>query len=78
LQSPADAGKAPNWATAAPTQFLGIDLAWREGTADVAASEAGVAVIDGDGRILDADWTRGVEQAIGWADTAAGDADAVM
>jgi hypothetical protein len=37
-----------------------------------------VSVIDGDGRILDADWTRGVEQAIGWADTAAGDGDAVM
>lgn len=42
------------------------------------ASETGVAVVDGDGQILDACWTRGVEQAIGWADSAAGDGDAVL
>ena len=37
-----------------------------------------MAVIDENGQILDAGWTRGVEQTIGWADTAAGDGDAVM
>ena len=58
-------------------RFLGVDLAWREGTADVVANETG-SVIDGDGRILDADWTRGVEQTIGWAGTVAGDGDAVL
>ena len=42
------------------------------------ASETGVAVVDGDGQILDACWTRGAEQAIGWADSAAGDGDAVL
>lgn len=31
-----------------------------------------------DGQILDAGWTRGVEQTIGWAGSAAGDGDAVM
>jgi predicted RNase H-like nuclease len=42
------------------------------------ANETGVAVVDGDGQILDAGWTRGVGQAIGWADSAAGDGDAVL
>jgi len=60
------------------TRFIGVDLAWREGTADLLANETGVAAIDGDGRILDAGWTRGVEQTIGWADTTAGDGTAVM
>ena len=32
----------------------------------------------GDGQILDACWTRGVEQTIGWADSAAGDGEAVL
>ena len=35
------------------------------------ANQTGVAVIDGDGQILDAGWTRGAGQAIGWADSAA-------
>jgi len=42
------------------------------------ANETGVAVIGGDGQVLDAGWTRGVEQTIGWAHIAAGDGDAVM
>ena len=60
------------------TRFIGVDLAWREGTGDLLANETGVAVIDRNGQILDAGWTRGVKQTIGWADTAAGDGDAVM
>jgi hypothetical protein len=39
------------------------------------ASQTGVAVTDGDGKILDAGWARGAGQAIGWADSAA---EAVM
>ena len=62
----------------ADTRFIGVDLAWREGSADLVANETGVAVIDGDGQILDAGWTRGVEQTIGWVNRAAADADAVM
>ena len=42
------------------------------------ASQTSVAVIGGDGQILEAGWTRGVEQAIGWADSAAGDSAAVL
>jgi hypothetical protein len=60
------------------TRFIGVDLAWREGSAEVVANETGVAVINGDGQILDVGWTRGVEQTIGWAVTAAGGGDAVM
>lgn len=62
----------------AGTRFIGVDLAWREGSADLVANETGVAVIDGDGQILDAGWTRGVEQTIGWVDRAAGDGDAIL
>ena len=62
----------------ADTRFLGIDLAWREGNGGLLANETGVAVIDEGGRILDAGWTRGVEQTIGWANIAAGDGEALM
>ena len=37
-----------------------------------------MAVIDGNGQILDAGWTRGVDQTIGWTDGAAGDGDGSM
>ena len=33
---------------------VGVDLAWREGNADLVATETGMAIIDGDGQILDA------------------------
>jgi predicted RNase H-like nuclease len=59
-------------------RFIGVDLAWRENAVDVVANETGVAVIDGDGRILDAAWTRGVDETLSWAEGAAGDGDAVM
>jgi predicted RNase H-like nuclease len=62
----------------ADTRFLGIDLAWREGNDGLLANETGVAVIDEGGRILDAGWTRGVEQTVGWANIAAGDGEALM
>src|SRR5580704_10495503 len=60
------------------TRFVGVDLAWREGSADLVANETGVAVIDVDGRVLDAAWKRGVEKTIAWVDSAAADGDAVM
>ena len=42
------------------------------------ANQTGVAVTGRDGQILDAGWTRGGEQTTGWADSAAGDGDAVL
>jgi predicted RNase H-like nuclease len=62
----------------AETRFLGVDLAWREASGDLPANETGVAAIDRSGHVLDAGWTRGVEHTLSWADTAAGDGDAIM
>jgi predicted RNase H-like nuclease len=59
-------------------RYLGVDLAWRESRAGLPANETGVAAIDPAGQILDAGWVRGVEEAIAWADAAAGDGDALM
>lgn len=60
------------------TRFLGVDLAWREGHADLPANETGVAVLGPAGRVLDAGWTRGVPDTLAWAQAAAGGQDAVM
>jgi predicted RNase H-like nuclease len=62
----------------AVTRFLGVDLGWREDRPELAANETGVAMIDAGGRVLDACWTRGVEQTIAWADAAAASGDALM
>lgn len=60
------------------TRFLGVDLAWREVNDTGLANESGVAVIDTTGRILDAGWTRGLEETIGWINTAAGSGSALL
>jgi predicted RNase H-like nuclease len=62
----------------ATARYLGVDLAWREDRADLPANETGVAAIDPRGQILDADWRRGVDEAVAWADAVAGGGDAVM
>jgi predicted RNase H-like nuclease len=53
------------------TQFLGVDLAWRENSYGDAANETGVASIDSTGQILDAGWTRGVDETLAWVNNAA-------
>ena len=62
----------------AQPRYLGVDLAWREDRPDRPANETGVAVIDASGQVLDAGWTRGVEETLTWANDAAGDGDALM
>ena len=42
----------------AGARFTGVDLAGRKGSADLVGNETGVAVVDGDGQILDAGWIR--------------------
>src|SRR4051794_3888260 len=64
--------------TSIAIRFLGVDLAWREGTRDRPANESGVAVIDAAGRGLGADWTRGIEDTIAWIGTAAGTESALL
>ncbi len=38
-------------------RFLGIDLAWGEGSAERQGAETGVAAIDETGRVIVAGWT---------------------
>jgi predicted RNase H-like nuclease len=54
-------------------RYLGVDLAWRESSPGRAANETGVTAIDSTGQILDAGWTRGVEETIAWVKGAAHD-----
>ena len=45
-------------------RFLGVDLAWRESRPGLSANETGVAVLDPDGRVVDAGWTRGLDETV--------------
>jgi predicted RNase H-like nuclease len=49
-------------------RFLGIDLAWAEGTAARPARETGLACIDASGRVLDLDTVRGIDAVVAWVD----------
>lgn len=62
----------------APTRFLGVDLAWREDGPGRPANESGVAAIGPDGRVLDAGWTRGLDQTVAWVERAAGGGPALL
>ncbi len=50
------------------TRFLGVDLAWAEGTAARPANESGLACIDENGRVLEAGWARGTAAVLAWID----------
>jgi predicted RNase H-like nuclease len=54
-------------------RFLGIDLAWGEGSAEKPANRSGVVALAADGAIDDAGWTIGLDQTIAWAQTWADD-----
>lgn len=47
-------------------RVLGVDLAWGQGRPGVPPNETGVVAVEPDGRILDAGWTRGVDETVGW------------
>ncbi|WIB12346.1 hypothetical protein [Curtobacterium sp. MCPF17_052] len=46
--------------------YLGVDLAWGLGTERRAPNETGLAALDGDGRVTDAGWARGVDEVTAW------------
>jgi len=46
--------------------LLGIDLAWGQGRHGIAPNETGVVAADPDGSIVDAGWTRGVDETAAW------------
>ncbi|MGO4784319.1 DUF429 domain-containing protein [Cryobacterium sp. W22_MBD10_FK3] len=48
------------------TRFLGVDLAWAEGTTAKPANESGLACIDDTGRVIDAGWARGIDEVVHW------------
>jgi predicted RNase H-like nuclease len=47
-------------------RFLGVDLAWGEGSSEKAANRSGVVAIDEGGRVLDAGWTIGLDETVAW------------
>jgi predicted RNase H-like nuclease len=48
------------------TKYLGIDLAWGEGTATKAARETGLVALDAAGTVLDAGWAIGIDAVTHW------------
>ncbi|TFC81344.1 DUF429 domain-containing protein [Cryobacterium cheniae] len=59
--------------------YIGVDLAWGEGTATKAAKETGLVRIDSSGTVLDAGWARGIDAVVEWlvSNSAAGDVIAI-
>jgi predicted RNase H-like nuclease len=47
-------------------RVLGVDLAWVDDGPTRRANETGVAAVTGDGTVLDAGWTRGVDETFDW------------
>jgi hypothetical protein len=59
-------------------RFVGVDLAWRDQTADLPANETGLVVIDRSGAVLDACWRCGVRESVAWVDHVAAHGDVLM
>ena len=52
-------------------RYLGVDLAWGEGSASKVAKETGLVCVDESGKVLDAGWARGIDAVVQWlGDTA--------
>jgi predicted RNase H-like nuclease len=47
-------------------RFLGIDLAWAEGSDARPARDSGVVALDQSGKVVDAGWTNGLGQTQAW------------
>jgi predicted RNase H-like nuclease len=58
-------------------RVLGIDLAWREESADRVANETGVVATDLSGAVIDAGWTCGLDETLAWIEQWA-DGDALV
>jgi predicted RNase H-like nuclease len=57
---------------------MGVDLAWGEGGPGRTANETGVAALDATGRVVEAGWTRGLDETVEWAMSAADDGPALL
>lgn len=49
--------------------FLGIDLAWGEGSDETPANRSGAVALASGGMIHDAGWTVGLDETVAWAET---------
>ena len=47
-------------------RVIGVDLAWGEGSAEKLANETGIVAVDPAGMIVDAGWTCGLAETVGW------------
>ena len=52
--------------------FLGLDLAWADGTTRRAPAETGAVSLDDAGRVLAAGWAVGVCETVEWVEREAG------
>lgn len=59
-------------------RYVGVDLAWGEGTATRPANETGLCVIDADGQVIDAGWARGIDAVTEWILRASGPSGAIL
>jgi predicted RNase H-like nuclease len=50
------------------SRYLGIDLAWGEGSEKKPANRSGVVALDATGRIANAGWTIGLDEAVEWVE----------
>jgi predicted RNase H-like nuclease len=48
--------------------FIGVDLAWGEGSDERPANRSGVVALEPQGKVRDAGWTRGIDETVDWMD----------
>lgn len=53
-------------------RVLGIDLAWGESSSAKEANESGVVAVDLEGNVVDAGWTRGLDETVDWMEVNGG------
>jgi len=58
--------------------FIGVDLAWAEGSGTRLANETGLAAIAEAGQVIEAGWTRGLDRTLEWITSTAGSAEDVL
>lgn len=58
--------------------FVGVDLAWGEGTAARPPNETGLACIAASGEVIDAGWARGLADTLAWIERVTRAEDALV
>jgi predicted RNase H-like nuclease len=57
-------GAINSWTVNDGTLFIGVDLAWAEGSSAKVANDSSVVCIDGTGKVIHAGWTVGVAETV--------------